>query len=55
MPDYTMKWPKKVKKSFEEKFWNEEKKCLYDCLTPNYKDDKVRPNQILAVSPFPIR
>ncbi|CDG34798.1 glycogen debranching protein [Acetivibrio thermocellus BC1] len=40
----------KVKKSFEEKFWNEEKKCLYDCLTPNYKDDKVRPNQILAVS-----
>jgi len=27
----------KVKKSFEEKFWNEEKKCLYDCLTPNIK------------------
>ncbi|MEN2774899.1 amylo-alpha-1,6-glucosidase [Acetivibrio clariflavus] len=40
----------KVKESFENKFWNSEKECLYDCLTPNYKDDKVRPNQILAVS-----
>lgn len=41
---------KKVKKSFEENFWNDDKKCLLDCLTENYKDDKVRPNQILAVS-----
>ena len=41
---------KNVKKSFENNFWNEEQKCLYDCLTPTYKDDKVRPNQIMAVS-----
>jgi len=41
---------KKVKKSFETNFWNDSKKCLYDCLTSNYKDDKVRPNQIIAIS-----
>ena len=40
----------KVKKSFEKSFWNKEKQCLYDCLTNDYKDDKVRPNQIMAVS-----
>lgn len=40
----------KVKKSFEKSFWNDEKKCLYDCLTGTYKDDKVRPNQIMSVS-----
>lgn len=40
-----------VKKSFVKNFWNEEKQCLYDCLiNENIKDDKVRPNQILAVS-----
>ncbi|TYQ16400.1 UNVERIFIED_CONTAM: putative glycogen debranching enzyme [Acetivibrio alkalicellulosi] len=40
----------KVKKSFIEKFWNEDKQCLYDCIINNIGDDKVRPNQILAVS-----
>ncbi|ODM26037.1 glycogen debranching protein [Clostridium sp. Bc-iso-3] len=40
----------KVKKSFVDSFWNEEKNCLYDCLTQSYKDDKIRPNQILAIS-----
>ncbi|HOA96589.1 MAG TPA: amylo-alpha-1,6-glucosidase [Acetivibrio saccincola] len=40
----------KVKKSFVKSFWNEEKQCLYDCLTNDYKDGKVRPNQIMAVS-----
>jgi len=47
---YYIDLAEKVKESFENKFWNEKKKCLYDCLTPNYKDDKVRPNQIMAVS-----
>ena len=36
----------KCKKSFEEKFYNENKKCLYDVLG----DDKVRPNQLFALS-----
>lgn len=38
----------KVKKSFNEKFWNEEKQCLLDVV--EIDDDKVRPNQIWAVS-----
>ncbi|WP_160673100.1 amylo-alpha-1,6-glucosidase [Clostridium sp. C8-1-8] len=38
----------KVKKSFNEKFWNEEDKCLYDVVDEN--DSKIRPNQIWAVS-----
>ena len=37
---------KKAKQSFEEKFYNKRKKCLYDVLG----DDKVRPNQLFAIS-----
>ncbi len=37
---------KKCKKSFEKKFYNPEKKCLYDVIG----DDRVRPNQIFALS-----
>lgn len=40
----------KVKESFNREFWNEEKNCLYDVLESEKKDDKVRPNQIYAVS-----
>lgn len=40
----------KVKGSFCEKFWNEEKQCLYDVVDDNGNDDKIRPNQIWAVS-----
>lgn len=40
----------KVKHSFCEKFWNEEKGCLYDVIDKNQKDDSLRPNQIYAVS-----
>lgn len=47
-----------AKNSFCEKFWNEEKQCLYDVvdvmedrLSPHgIADDKIRPNQIYAVS-----
>lgn len=43
----------KVKESFNRKFWNEEKGCLYDVVDEN--DDRIRPNQIWAVSlPFSI-
>ena len=42
-----------VKESFNKKFWNEDKGCLYDVVDQN--DDKIRPNQLWAVSlPFSI-
>lgn len=37
----------KVKKSFNEKFWNEETQCLYDVV--DEYDGKIRPNQIWAI------
>ncbi len=44
---------KKVKKSFREKFWNEEKGCLKDVISGTYADTQIRCNQIWAVSmPF---
>lgn len=43
----------RVKESFNKRFWNEEKKCLFDVVDKN--DDKIRPNQINSVSlPFSI-
>jgi glycogen debranching enzyme len=47
-----------VSKSYVQKFWNEEKLCLYDVvdvkddrLEPNgINNDQIRPNQIFAVS-----
>ena len=50
---------KKCKSSFEEKFYNKDKKCLYDVIkieqkqfsvNETAKDDRVRPNQIFALS-----
>ena len=47
------KLKEKVKINFEKKFWNNVKNCLYDVI--DEKDDKIRPNQIWAVSlPFSI-
>lgn len=44
-----------IKKSFNEQFWNEEAKCLYDFVNGSQKNGDVRPNQIFAVSlPFEI-
>ncbi len=44
---------KKVYDSFNEKFWDEEAGCLYDCIENGHKDASVRPNQVLAISlPF---
>ena len=37
---------KQCKKAFEEKFYNQENKCLYDVLG----DSKIRPNQLFALS-----
>ncbi|MBR3152775.1 MAG: glycogen debranching enzyme family protein [Clostridia bacterium] len=36
----------KVKRSFSKQFYNKEKKCLYDVIG----DDKIRPNQLFAIS-----
>jgi len=42
---------RKVKKSYQQLFWNQENDCLYDCVYPDgSKDGAVRPNQIFAVS-----
>ena len=45
---------KKCKESFVQKFYNEDKKCLYDVIVVDEQgeraDDKVRPNQLFALS-----
>jgi len=40
----------KVFKSFNEIFWNEQKDCLFDFCDGIYFDEKIRPNQIMAIS-----
>ena len=40
------KMAKKCKTSFEEKFYNKKRKCLYDVIG----DSKIRPNQLFALS-----
>jgi glycogen debranching enzyme len=40
----------RARTSFREKFWNVQRDCLYDVLTPEGPVDAVRPNQIFAVS-----
>jgi predicted glycogen debranching enzyme len=41
----------KAKLSFNQKFWDHKKDCLYDVIEPSgVADGSIRPNQILAVS-----
>jgi len=43
----------KAQRSFVKKFWNPHRNCLFDVVgdsKKNFKDDSLRPNQILAVS-----
>jgi glycogen debranching enzyme len=40
----------KARKSFVEKFWNEERNCLYDVMGDDGKDGSLRPNQVFAVA-----
>jgi len=43
----------RIADSFRRCFWFEDGRYLYDCVTDNFKDTSIRPNQILAVSlPF---
>ena len=39
-----------VFESFNNEFWNGERNCLYDVIGDDFKDDSIRPNQILAIS-----
>lgn len=39
-----------AKKAFCESFWNEGSQCLYDVISDENKDGRVRPNQIIAIS-----
>lgn len=41
-----LKMAEKTQESFEKKFYNPKKHCLYDVLG----DDKIRPNQLFAIS-----
>jgi glycogen debranching enzyme, archaeal type, putative len=36
--------------SFNQKFWNEERGCLFDVIDGESRDASIRPNQIFAVS-----
>ncbi len=41
---------KKVKTSFRKKFWNAQKKSLYDVIEGDVHGDEIRPNMVFAVS-----
>ena len=40
----------RVRQSFREFFWDDQRECLHDVLTEDGPDSKLRPNQIFAVS-----
>ena len=43
----------RMKKNFNDQFWNNEKGYLYDVINGDNKDDSLRPNQLFAISlPF---
>jgi len=42
--------PEKIRDSFINKFWHDDKKYLADCVTEQGKDWCVRPNQVIATS-----
>jgi predicted glycogen debranching enzyme len=46
----------KVRASFNARYWNAERKCLFDVIDgPDGDDASVRPNQIFAISlPYPV-
>jgi predicted glycogen debranching enzyme len=40
----------KARTSFNEKFWNDEKNCLFDAVDESGTDASLRPNQIIAAA-----
>jgi predicted glycogen debranching enzyme len=49
-PGMYKSYAQKTKISFNEKFWNEKKHCLYDVLVDDKPDARTRPNQLLSLS-----
>jgi predicted glycogen debranching enzyme len=45
-----MQMAERARMSFAAKFWNPEKKCLFDVINENERDGSLRPNQIVAVA-----
>jgi len=46
-------YAKKVEQNFMDRFWNNEKNCLIDCINENRIDTSIRPNQVVVLSlPF---
>lgn len=44
-----------VSSRFNEVFWNEQSRCLYDLIDGDARDEAIRPHQIFAISlPFPL-
>jgi predicted glycogen debranching enzyme len=44
-----------AKERFNQIFWNGEQECLFDYIDGSFRDTRIRPNQIFALSlPFPI-
>jgi predicted glycogen debranching enzyme len=45
-----------VRESFNRRYWNEQRGCLYDVIDgPDGDDDAIRPNQVFAISlPHPV-
>ncbi|MEM3536165.1 MAG: amylo-alpha-1,6-glucosidase [Candidatus Bathyarchaeia archaeon] len=50
MADEYAQIAERAKVSFNEKFWNANKNCLFDTIGEHGEDDSLRPNQIIAVS-----
>lgn len=45
----------KTRESFNKKFWNPKRRCLFDVLEAKRADDSIRPNQIFSLSlDFPV-
>lgn len=44
------KYAEKCRKSFNEKFYNKQRKCLYDVVGEKESDKKIRPNQLFSLS-----
>lgn len=45
----------KAQAAFNKLFWNKADGYLYDCVQGSFRDRRLRPNQILAISlPFPV-
>ncbi len=53
--DELLGYAKRVRESFNRRFWNEGAGCCYDVVEDRGNDSSVRPNQLLAMSlPYPV-